>query len=122
MLCAFEAVLAAVLLFFAHLQHNDPAVLYGFPGYASAALLVGLEVGRSGILAGTGWRWVLALVVAAACLVGFLALAPTIGADWTHVEEAREAFGYLICSACTLLAVLGGWRRDAATATLGGRA
>jgi hypothetical protein len=62
------------------------------------------------------------LVFFAAYDVGFLALAPTINADWIPVEEAREAFGYLICSACTLLVVLGGWRRDAAAATLGGRA
>jgi hypothetical protein len=122
MLRAFEAVLAAMLFFFALLQHNDPDALYWFSVYASATLLVGLEAWRPGILAGVRWLRVLSLVMIAAYFAGFLSLAPAISADWIHVEEAREAFGYLICSACTLLAVLGGWRREAAAVTLGGRA
>jgi hypothetical protein len=45
-------------------------------------------------------------------LLGFASLAGTVGADWIHVEEAREAFGYLICAAATGFALLMARRRD----------
>jgi hypothetical protein len=43
-------------------------------------------------------------------LVGFAWLAPTISRDWLHVEEAREALGYLICAVSTGLALWTGLR------------
>lgn len=121
MLRVFEAVLAAVLLFFALLQYNDPDAAFWFAVYAVAALLVGLEAWRPGILA-TGWLRIAAFVALAAYFAGFLWLAPTIGAEWIHVEEARESFGYLICSAAVLIAALGARRRQPAAVIVGGRA
>lgn len=99
-----ELVLAAVLLFFAVLQYNDPDGLYWFAVYALAAAWCLLAVWRPERIAGsTAVRAALAVTLVA-FVVGFARLAPTIDANWIHVEEAREALGYLICAVATFSA------------------
>lgn len=102
-----DLVLAAIMLFFAALQYNDPDGLYWFAVYALAAFWCLLPVVRPGAI---GRSAALRLAVAtsvAAFLAGFLWLAPTIDKNWIHVEEAREAFGYLLCALATLTAWFG---------------
>lgn len=102
----FQLVLAAVLLFFAVLQYNDPDGLYWFAVYAVAAGWCLLAVRRPELVSGsTAVRAALAVSVVA-FVAGFAHLAPTIDANWIHVEEAREALGYLICAVATLSAWL----------------
>lgn len=51
-----------------------------------------------------------AVVSAGLFLLGFAWLAPTIGRDCIHVEEAREALGYLISAVSTTVALWTGRR------------
>jgi drug/metabolite transporter (DMT)-like permease len=93
-----NAVLGAILIFFAVLQYNDPDALWWSVVYLIAAAFPLLAIGRNAPL----WRLpVLRLaggIVLVLFLLGFASLLPTIGTDWIHVEEAREALGYLICA------------------------
>lgn len=102
-----ELVLAIVLLVFAVLQYNDPDGLYWFAVYALAAAWCGLAVRRPGLIAGSTLLRAGLAVSVVAFLVGFVHLAPAIDANWIHVEEAREALGYLICALATATAWLG---------------
>ena len=87
-----NAALAAILLFFAALQYNDPDPLVWGPIYGLAAVWSLLAAWRPALLGGFLVR-LGATVSAVLFLLGFAWLAPTIGRDWIHVEEAREAFG-----------------------------
>lgn len=98
-------LLAIGLVFFAYLQIDDPDWWFWGPVYllgalwpAIAALAPDRFAVRPPVLAG-------AWVSVALFTLGFLWLAPTIDRDWIHVEEAREALGYLICAAAGLLAI-----------------
>lgn len=102
-----DLVFALILLFFALLQYNDPDPLYWTAVYALAALWCGLAAWRPGVIAGSPLLSVGLIVSVVAFLAGFVALAPTIDANWIHVEEAREALGYLICALATLTAWFG---------------
>jgi hypothetical protein len=105
-----DAALGVVLIIFTALQSNDPDAPLWIAIYVLAAVWA---------LLGAGWPMVLhanplALWSSSASVVLFLAgfawLAPAIGRDWIHVEEAREALGLLICTAATLLALWTGYR------------
>jgi apolipoprotein N-acyltransferase len=97
-------VYAAILVFFALLQYNDPDPLYWGAVYLLAALWPALAVWRPDQLRQPAWRWA-AIGSGVLFILGFLWLAPTIGRDWIHVEEAREAIGYLLCLLGVLLAL-----------------
>ena len=106
----FDAALGVVLIIFAALQYNDPDAPLWIAIYALAAVWA---------LLGAGWPMALyanplALWSSSASvllfLAGFIWLAPAIGRDWIHVEEAREALGLLICAAATLLALWTAYR------------
>jgi hypothetical protein len=101
-------VLSVVLIIFAALQYNDPDPYFWGPIYGLAALWA-LLGGRTAVRLG-------AVACAVLFLVGFAWLAPTISRDWLHVEEAREALGYLICAVSTGLALWTGLRRGPADA------
>ncbi len=97
-------ILCAILVVFALLQYNDPDWYYWGPVYLLAA-------GWSGLAAREPRRflsWPIARYGAPVCValfvIGFASLASTIKSDWIHIEEAREAFGYLICAATTAMA------------------
>jgi hypothetical protein len=105
-----NAAFAAILLFFAALQYNDPDPLVWGPMYGLAAVWSLLAAWRPALLGGFLVR-LGATVSAVLFLIGFVWLAPTIGRDWIHVEEAREAFGYLISAVSTALALWTGRRQ-----------
>jgi hypothetical protein len=99
-------LLAIVLVFFAALQYNDPDVLYWAVVYMLAAAWCLVAIARPRLLAENGALRTGALVSVGLFLVGFFWLAPTIGANWIHVEEARESFGYMICAVATAVALM----------------
>ena len=116
-----NALLAAVLVFFAALQANDPDPLHWGGAYLLAAafpLLAALPrrggrappLARIPVLRLGGW------VAVGLFLLGFASLAGTIGRDWIHVEEAREALGYLICAGAVGFALLATRRRPSGRA------
>jgi hypothetical protein len=107
-----HAALSAILLFFAALQYNDPDWYYWGFVYLVAA-------GWSLMAAASPERlrsWPPARIGAPASILlfslGFVSLAGEIGSNWIHNEEAREAFGYLICAATTGFAVWDARRRE----------
>jgi len=96
-----HAALLAMLILFAALQYNDPDWYYWGLVYLLAAawsLLAVLQPERF-------VTWTVARIGApisiALFLVGFAFLAAYLGPGWIHIEEAREALGYLICAATT---------------------
>jgi hypothetical protein len=103
---AVSMLLGLVLLFFAVLQYNDPDALYWggvyllAAGFQLAVLLRGRPLARAPVLRLAAWLCI------GLFLLGFASLAGTIGPGWIHVEEAREAFGYLICAGATGFALL----------------
>lgn len=105
--------LGAILLLFAALQYDDPDGYYWGPVYAVAAAWSLLAAREPALLI----DWTLARFGAPLSIVFFLAgfawLAPTLGANWIHVEEARESLGYLICAGATALAVYDARRQTA---------
>jgi hypothetical protein len=115
-------VLGAVLASFAALQLNDPDALYWSGVYLLAAafpLLAALPrrdgappppLTRFPALRWGGWA------AAGLFLLGFASLAGSIGKDWVHVEEAREALGYLICAGAVGFALLATRRRPSGRA------
>lgn len=111
-----NTALGAVLLLFAALQYNDPDALYWGAVYVLAASFPILALLRARPLARLPALRMGAWAAAGLFLLGFASLAGTIGADWIHVEEAREALGYLICAGATAFALLSA-RTRAATPT-----
>ena len=109
-------VLSAVLIIFAALQYNDPDPYFWGPIYGLAALWALLAAWRPALLGGRTAVRLGAVACAVLFLVGFAWLAPTISRYWLHVEEAREALGYLICAVSTGLALWTGLRRGSADA------
>ena len=102
-----NGLLGAVLIFFAALQYNDPDPLWWGGAYLLAAAFPLLALGPQAPLSQLPLLRLAGGIAALLFLLGFAWLAPTIGADWIHVEEAREALGYLICAAavgCALYA------------------
>lgn len=91
--------LAAITIFFAVLQYNDPDPLYWGAVYLLAALFPLLALPRAAPLSRMSVLRVAGWLCTALFLLGFASLVGTISADWIHVEEAREALGYLICAA-----------------------
>jgi hypothetical protein len=109
-----NTALGVVLLFFAALQYNDPDALYWGAVYLFAAGFPLLALARPESLARLPALRLAAWLCVGLFLLGFASLARTIGADWIHVEEAREAIGYLICAGATAFALFasrGGARR-----------
>jgi hypothetical protein len=104
-----NAVLAAILLFFAALQYNDPDPLVWGSIYGLAAVWPLLAAWRPALLREVLIARLGAIASAVLFLVGFAWLAPTIGRNWIHVEEARESLGYLICAVSTALALWSSW-------------
>ena len=115
---ALHAVFGIVMLGFAAVQYNDPDGIFWALVYLLAAAWSGLAAWRPAWLGGRRWLVGGMVVSGLLFLVGFATLAPTIGADWIHVEEARESLGYLIAAGTTLLAALGirGRANDGTTA------
>jgi hypothetical protein len=103
-------VLCSALLLFAATQYNDPDWYYWGLVYLIAAYWSYLAARASERLV----SWPLARYGAPISilffLVGFASLAHTIDSNWIHVEEAREAVGYLICAIATIIAVLDAYR------------
>jgi Transmembrane family 220, helix len=105
-----NGVLCAILILFGVLQYNDPDGLYWAGVYLLAALWPGLAAWRPEIFAAraplryAGWASAILFLLGAAWL------APTIGADWIHVETARESIGYALCALATILALWSGSR------------
>ena len=95
----------AMLIFFAALQYNDPDWYYWGPVYLLAAAWSWLALRRPERFR----SWPLARFGAPISIVGFLlafvSLASYLGPGWIHIEEAREAFGYLICAVATSFAL-----------------
>jgi hypothetical protein len=110
-----HAALGVTLIGFAAVQYNDPDWYYWAPVYLLAVIwslsawwsphVLNQAPARVG-----GW---LSIVL---FLAGFASLASTIGRNWIHVEEAREAFGYLICAASTAFALWESRQRGGAQA------
>lgn len=100
-----NGLLCLILLFFAALQINDPDALLWFVIYAVAAVWPGIAAIRPSLLAAHRFLRLAGMVAVALCVVGFFANARTIGADWIHVETAREAFGYAISAVSIAVAV-----------------
>ena len=104
---AANALLSALLLFFAALQHNDPDPLYWGGVYLLAAAFPLLALPRGALpLSRLPPLRLAAWLGTGLFLLGFASLAHAIGADWIHVEEAREALGYLACAGATAFALL----------------
>ena len=100
-----NGLVAAILLFFAFLQINDPDAILWFVIYAVAALWPAVAAFKPEVMATQKLLRLVGLVGIALCVVGFVFNAGTIGADWIHVETAREAFGYVICAAAIGIAL-----------------
>ena len=104
--------LCAILVIFAGLQYNDPDWYYWGPIYLIAAAWSYLAARQQQRYL----SWPIAQYGAPLCialfLIGFAMLAPTIKSGWIHIEEAREAFGYLICAATTAFALWDSRRRS----------
>jgi len=111
-----HTVLCVILIFFAALQYNDPDWYYWGPVYLLAATWSLLAVRQPERFLSWPAARIGAPVSIALFLAGFLWLSPTIGSNWIHVEEAREAFGYLICAAATAFAFWDSRRRARAAA------
>ncbi len=100
-----NGVLAAILIFFAVLQYNDPdPLVWGFiyllgAVWPAIAALAPHKYGERPPVRIGAWLSV------AFFALGFLWLAPSIGRDWIHIEEARESLGFLICAVATLVAL-----------------
>ncbi len=109
-------ILAAVLIFFAVLQYNDPDPVFWGAVYLLGAVFPLLAALRSRPLTripALRWAGWISLVL---FLIGFLFLAGTISANWIHVEEARESLGYLICAGATGFALFSSRPRGAVRA------
>ncbi len=108
-----HAVLCFILLVFAAAQYNDPDWYYWGPIYLIAAYWSFLAARTPERLVSWPPARYGAPVSIVLFLIGFAWLAPTISSNWIHVEEAREAFGYLICAATTAIAIWDARRRIA---------
>lgn len=98
-------VLAAILVLFAYLQIDDPDPWVWGLIYLLGALwpaIAALSPERFAIRPPVRWGAWLSVAFFA---IGFFSLAPTIDSEWIHVEEAREALGYLLCALAGLLAI-----------------
>ena len=94
-----------IFVLFAAVQLNDPDPIVWVAAYlAAAAVAVPPLRGRHTILP---------LLLLPIYLIWFATLADAIGANWIEIEDAREAFGLLLCAIWMI--VLGGlwwrWRR-----------
>lgn len=100
-----HAASSIMLILFAALQYNDPDGLYWGAVYLLAAGWSGLAMWKPESFV----RWPVARIGAPISiglfLVGFASLASYLGPGWIHIEEAREALGYLICAATTALSL-----------------
>jgi hypothetical protein len=110
-----NALLGAVLIFFAALQYNDPDPLWWGPVYLLGAAFPLLALGRDAPLSRLLVLRVIGGISVVLFLLGFAWLAPAIGADWIDVEEAREALGYLICAGAVTFALYASGDRAART-------
>ena len=98
-------VLALCLILFAYLQIEDPDPHVWIPLYLLGAVWPAIAAVAPGRYAARPPLRIAAWLSVALFLGGFLWLAPHIGRDWIHVEEAREAIGFLLCALATLLAL-----------------
>jgi hypothetical protein len=96
---------AAILIFFAALQINDPDWYYWGPVYLLAAVWSGLALWRPGAFTRSHVVVAGAAISIVLFLAGFVWLAGELGPGWIHNEEARESLGYLICAATTAFAL-----------------
>lgn len=96
---------ALVLVFLAYLQIDDPDPHIWIPIYLLGALWPAIAALAPGTFAERPPVRIGARLSAVAFLAGFLWLAPTIGRNWIHVEEARESIGFLICAVATLVGI-----------------
>lgn len=100
-----SGILALVLVFFAYLQLDDPDPHVWMPIYLVGALWPAIAALAPDRYAVRRPVRIGAWLSLAGFLAGFLWLAPTIGRDWIHVEEARESIGFLLCAVATLVAL-----------------
>jgi len=106
-----HGVLCFALLVFAATQYNDPDWYYWGPVYLIAAFWSYLAARAPERLVSWPQARYGAPVSILLFLLGFAWLAPTIDSNWIHVEEAREALGYLICAVASTIAVVDAhWR------------
>jgi hypothetical protein len=114
-----HVVLSAILVFFAVLQYNDPDWFYWGLVYLIAAAW-SFAAARWPERLGS-WRFVRigGLICVMLFSAGFVSLAGNIGPGWIHNEEAREAFGYLICAVATALAIFDARRQTSSVAERG---
>jgi Transmembrane family 220, helix len=110
-----SGMLCVILVAFAVLQYDDPDGPLWAAIYLLAAFWPGLAALRPAAFAIRPALRYGAWASVALFALGCAWLAPTIGADWIHVEEAREAIGFAICAAAVLVAIWSA-RRPAALA------
>jgi hypothetical protein len=100
-----HAALLAMLILFAALQYNDPDWYYWGPVYLLAAAWSWLALRQPERFVTWPVARVGAPISIALFLLGFVSLASYLGPGWIHIEEAREALGYLICAVTTSFAL-----------------
>lgn len=103
--------LAIILVIFAAVQYNDPDWYFWGPIYLLAAAWSYVAAWRPALFRTSPAVMYGALLSAALFLVGFVYDAPFIKSGWIHIEEAREAFGFLISAATSIFAVWDSRRR-----------
>lgn len=114
-----HVVLAAILVFFAALQYDDPDWYYWVPVYLIAAAWSFAAACGLKRLGSSRFVRIGGLICVMLFLAGFVALAGNIGPGWIHNEEAREAIGYLICAVATALASFDARRQTSSGAERG---
>jgi len=114
-----HVVLCAILVFFAALQYDDPDWYYwGLVYLIAAAWSFAAALGPER-LGSSRFVHIGGLICVMLFSAGFAALAHNIGPGWIHNEEAREAFGYLICAIATALAIFDARRQTSSLAERG---
>ncbi len=114
-----HVVLSAILVFFAVLQYNDPDWYYWGLVYLIAAAWSFAAALRPERLGSSRFVSIGGLICVMLFLAGFVSLAGNIGPGWIHNEEAREAFGYLICAVTTAIAIFDARRQTSSLAERG---
>jgi len=104
-------VLAIILFIFAAVQYNDPDWYFWGPIYLLAAAWSYVAARSPALFRTSPVVLYGALLSAAGFVVGFIYDAPFIKPGWIHIEEAREALGYLISAATSIFAVWDSRRR-----------
>ena len=114
-----HVVLCAVLVFFAALQYNDPDWYYWGLVYLIAAAWSFAAARGPERLGSRRFVRIGGVICVVLFSAGFVSLARNIGPGWIHNEEAREAFGYLICAVATAIAIFDARRRTSGVAERG---